>query len=610
MALSVVQRPLGLLVDEYAGSGDVWTFTNGSTTLTCATNHIQTTGSYIYFPDGQALGFWYVTSVDATKIKISEYPGASFYTFKGVGTILSRFTYTNVFPTASGTSYLGAESLSWNAVHLPIVYKLQSTLWPTNSVDTARTVSSYANDNGYVKLTLSGTLTSTVTELEFVKVTFTGGTSAIYQILTWYSNSVVTINLAYIGGITFTSVQYYYNNYHAKIRIYAGLASTHTLAAYKPYTLITEQKCVPDSTGLITININEFLKQQIGILKNDLNAGTLPNNIDAFCQFYISYAEAYDYSVGGYTLLDFVGTYTDDSVPEIYSDVVNFYAVNASLPFKNTYSGLMGDYVGVMASPPLVVGPLQLNFLTPTLYPVITSGQFFDISFINQFGGDTYQLCMRREVLVNGSIVGTFFDNIANNGPGVYRYPVTISAFNEDTIYLRIVDVANKSKYLSETKVITVGGCAFNYIDISWLNYLGGFDYWRFKSNSDYGVQIEGTTQVKKNIFTTWPKSYGAGGDTIRQETSRDSSQTLRVRAEKITMDQINDLYRIMTSPLVQIVTKSPVQTFFDGTQSSTVDRRTILPEASSFIYLQQSEKLFDLEINFVYTDNLPSQSL
>lgn len=562
MALSVVQRPVGAHILSNTG---ILTYTNGSTVLTRIAHGLSST-TIIYFADGQAIGFWLVQKLDNNTISIREYSGATVVTFIGAG---------------SQTYYLCASfsAGSWNAVHLPIVYRLQSTLWPTNSVDTARTVSSYANDNGYVKLTLSGTLTATVTELEFVKVTFTGGTTGIYQILTWYSNSIVTINLAYIGGITFTSVQYYYNNYHARIRIYAGLVSTHVLAAYKPYVLITEQRCIPDSSGTISLNVNEFLKQQIGILKNDLNRNTLPNDIDAFCQFYISYAEGYDYSIGGYTILDFVGSYTDDSVTP--------YASNSDLPFKNVYSGFMQDYVQSTTVLPL------FKFLTPTLYPVISAGQFFDISYIVQ--ADAGQK-MKLERYQNGSIVSSEITSIdiTTYGIGLYRYIVSITG-SEDRIDLTILN--SVSTIISETKTIQVEGCAFNYIDISWLNYLGGFDYWRFKSNSDYGVQIESTTQVRKNIFSNWPKSYGAGADTIRQETSRDSSQTITVRAEYITMDQINDLFRIKTSPLVQIV-------------NSRTDRRTVLVDSDSFVYLQQSEKLFSLEFTCVLTDNLPSQSL
>lgn len=570
MALSIVKRPGENYKRTTPKTGI--SYTAGSSIVT-KTAHGFSTSDVIYIDANEAIGYWYVTVLTVNTFNIREYSGATVYAFVGTGS----FTYYDCVGS------LG--SAVWAAVHLPIVYKLQSTLWPTNSVDTARTVSSYANDSGYVKLTLSGAITATVTELEFVKITFTGGTTGIYQILTWYSNSIVTINLAYIGGITFTSVQYYYNNYHAKIRVYAGLSPFHALGAQKPYTLITEQKCIPDYTGLITVNINEFLKQQIAILKNDLLKGTLPNNIDAFCQFYISFAEAYDYSIGGYTLLDFIGTYSDDPNTQ--------YAVNTDLPFKNISYGGLTNYTNSIANR----SELPYKFLTPTLYPTTNAGQFFDISFIANVSPATWPLRMKRECYKNGSIVNLFFDTITPLDIGVYRYEVAQSIYLEDRIDLTLQSFVIDWESSTETKTITVGDCSFNYLDISWLNYLGGFDYWRFKSNSDYGVQIESTTQVRKNIFTNWPKSYGAGADTIRQETSRDSSQTIKVRAEYITMDQINDLFRIKTSPLVQIV-------------NSRTDRRTILVDSDSFVYLQQSEKLFTLEFNCVLTDNMPSQSL
>jgi len=118
-----------------------------------------------------------------------------------------------------------------------------------------------------------------------------------------------------------------------------------------------------------------------------------------------------------------------------------------------------------------------------------------------------------------------------------------------------------------------------------------------FKSDSDYGVSIEGTKSVKKNIFTNWPKSYGLGADTINQQTQRLSRQTVTVRCENLTEDQVSDLYRIRTSPLVQIV-------------DSRESRRTVIVDGGSFVYLQQREKLFNLEFGISFTDNLPSQSL
>ncbi len=690
MSLSIIKRPQGYINRTTANTG---TYTNGSSVITNA-SHGLSTGDIVYVTNNQATGFWYVTILDANTFNISEYSGAVVYQFIGSGT----FTY-----------YKNIKTHGWNAVHLPIIYKLSSTIWPTNSVDTARTVSSYANDNGYVKLTLSGAIKSDVTELEFVKVTYVGGTTAVYQILSWYSTSIVTINLPYVLGITFSTVQYYYQNYHARIRVYAGLQSSHIYASQKPFELITEQKAIPDSNGVITFNVAEFIKQKIDILKNDLLKGTLQNNLDAFCQFYITYAEAYDYSTGGYTLLDYVGAYTDDSSTFIG------YAVNADLPFKNTYSGAMSQYVP---------SDNAMKFLTPSLFPELTSNQFFDISFLNNVGNG---LRMKREAYSNGSIISLFIDSVDNKGKGIYRFPVSQSIYLEDRIDLTLQQVSPtlqpisnwtnsgsgtswitggtptvtlntgfaNSKYIiapfaaltgveykftitvttnrdddiyyiragflnasfvetdiiysdvigfsnvtvitvptidasyvyvrcgntdllvstiftltrfdytapplnmSETKTITViPSCSkFTNYNICWLNYLGGFDWKVFQSSSDLGMNIEGTKTVNKNIYKDWPRSFGEGADTIKQETSRNTRQTITLRAENQTSDQINDLFRLKESPLVQIV-------------NSSNDRRTIIPDAQSFVYYKQREKLFNFEFTAIFTDNLPSQAL
>lgn len=566
MALSVIKRPRGFINSTTGVTG---TYTNGSSVIT-KTGHGLITGATIFISDNQASGFWYVTPLTVDTFNIREYATATVYTFIGTG----NFTYYASVDVAGHP---------WNALHLPIVYKLASTLWPTNAVDTSRTVSSYANDLGYVKLTLSGDIKSDVTELEFVKVTFTGGTTAIYQILTWYSNSIVTINLPYIGGITFVSVQYYYQDYHARIRIYGGLVSTHFFGSQKPYELITEIKAIPDSSGIVTVNINEYLKQKVDILRNDLLKGTLQNNLDAFCQFYIEYAEAYSYSAGGYTLLDYIGSYTTDSVTG--------YAVNADLPFKNLHSGYMSDYVyGSSAT--------KLKFLTPSVEPVLF-GNFFDISFINQIGA---RLRMKIERYQNGQIInsigGLVFEDLNDYGVGVYRYPVTQSAYLEDRIDLTLQwNDYTGFVSISETKTIMVDtGCAFAYLDFAWLNSLGGFDYWRFKDLSEYGADIRDTTEAVKNIYPTWPRSFGQDADTIRFETSRVSNQTINVRADNLTDQQVIDLKNIKLSPLVQIV-------------NSRTDRRTVILDKSSFMFLKKGDKNHTLSFTCAYTDDFPSQS-
>lgn len=588
MALSVIKRPIALrIIPTTIQAALTFDVSNiGGQANFNLTSHGLLTGDYIYVVSdcSEYNGFWYIQEVDANNIRIREYATASNVSF---------YPYKTANRTA--TVYECYNLANINAVHNPIVYKLASTAWPTNSVDTARTVSSYANDLGYVKLTLSGDIKSDVTELEFVKVTFTGGESEVYQILTWYSNSIVTIDLPYIGGITFVSVQYYYQNYHAKIKIFAGLVSTHTYADQKPFEEICEIKAVPDDDGVITININEYLKSKINIISNNLNLGSIPNDIDSFCQFYISVAEAYSYSAGGYTLLDFVSSYTSDLSNG------NFYALNASMPFKNIYSGMMSEYA---ADAPSYI--LTQKFLTPSAYPVLRAtqsrtlgpvSQFFDISF---FRVSAASLRMKREVYSNGTIVNLYLDSIIDVGVGVYRYEVDRSVYLEDRIDLTVQLESGGTWFdLSETKTITVDdscGQSDTPIDLSWKNYLGGHDYWRFKEFAEFGADATETTEATKNIFPTWPNSWGEDADTVRYETSRKFNQTVTVVAENLTEDQLEDLFRIKLSPLVQVV-------------NSRSDRRTVIPDKSSFTYFKQGDKVFSFQMKFNYTDDLPSQS-
>lgn len=565
MSLSVIQRPRGGVFNT-STAGNTGVFTDGSAVITRLLG-APATGVQVYISNGQAQGIWYAVNLSGTTFTIRENSNGSDFVFYGSGT----FTY-----------YETQGDHNWNAVHLPIVFKLKSDLWPTNSVDTARTVSSFANDNGFVKLTLSGALLSSLSELEFVKITGIQE-AGVYQIITWYSTSVVTISLPYYTSLAFggASVQYYYNNYRAKIRLYAGLTSSHAFGSVRPYTLVCEKEIVPDSTGVISYNCNEDLKafMSSSMLTNDLISGALQNNLNAFTMFYITYAEAYDYSAGGYGLLDFVGSYTSDS------GTFEGYAVNASLPFKNLYSGYMSEYIYGGVSTNL------LKFLTPTQYPV-HAGNYFDISWINQYGVGTNSLYIER--YKNGTLVTAAHTYVNNNGVGIYRQSVSILS-DEDRID---VSVFSSTTRISEIKTITVDtSCYGSCIDVSWLNYLGGFDYWRFKSLSDYGTEISGTTEQTKNITTNWPKSYGPTADTIRYETGRASRNTIVLRAENLTSDQVQDLFRLKTSPLVQIV-------------NSTTDKRTIIPDKNSFVYYQQINKLHTLTFNVSYTDENPVQSL
>lgn len=131
---------------------------------------------------------------------------------------------------------------------------------------------------------------------------------------------------------------------------------------------------------------------------------------------------------------------------------------------------------------------------------------------------------------------------------------------------------------------------------ISWLNNLGGFEYWPFVGYKDHNLEITETGTTTKNIFPQWPKSYGANADTIRKQTFRKSRKQKVIRSQVLTRDQANVIgEEIKSSPLVQLI-------------SSRRDRRTLLVDDASFTVTQDRNKVHFLNFTVTYTDNVPTQ--
>lgn len=132
---------------------------------------------------------------------------------------------------------------------------------------------------------------------------------------------------------------------------------------------------------------------------------------------------------------------------------------------------------------------------------------------------------------------------------------------------------------------------------ISWLNYLGGFEYFLFTAQKEYDIEIEDAGAVDINIFPEFPESYGINADTIRKQTFRNSRNKIIVRSQLITLQQLNALAYIKTSPCVQII-------------YSRTDRRTVIVDTDSFKKYDEGDKQYILEFSISYTDPIPSQSV
>lgn len=132
-------------------------------------------------------------------------------------------------------------------------------------------------------------------------------------------------------------------------------------------------------------------------------------------------------------------------------------------------------------------------------------------------------------------------------------------------------------------------------IYLTWLNYLGGFEYFIFLAEKEFGVDVQESQATKENILPNWGKSWGETADTIEKETFRISKERVLVRTQHLTINQLEALSLLRSSPLVQIV-------------YSRQSRRTVLVDTNSFKKYDEGDKLFTLQFTITFTDEIPSQ--
>lgn len=132
-------------------------------------------------------------------------------------------------------------------------------------------------------------------------------------------------------------------------------------------------------------------------------------------------------------------------------------------------------------------------------------------------------------------------------------------------------------------------------IYISFLNYLGGFEYFFFTAEKEFSIDVDETQQSRRNIFPAWEKSWGETADTVDRSTVRKTRKRIVVRSQHLTENQRDVLSLIKSSPVVQII-------------YSRTNRRTVIVDSDSFKIYDESEKLYACQFSIIYTDEIPSQ--
>lgn len=132
---------------------------------------------------------------------------------------------------------------------------------------------------------------------------------------------------------------------------------------------------------------------------------------------------------------------------------------------------------------------------------------------------------------------------------------------------------------------------------LTFLNHLGGFEYFLFTASKEFSVLIEETGETTQNILPNWPQSFGQNADTIRKQTYRRSRSEILIRSQYLSLSQLQAITEIRTSPLVQII-------------YSRNNRRTVIVDSDSFRVYDEKDKTYTISFRMRFTDNLPSQRL
>jgi len=101
----------------------------------------------------------------------------------------------------------------------------------------------------------------------------------------------------------------------------------------------------------------------------------------------------------------------------------------------------------------------------------------------------------------------------------------------------------------SDQKVLINSECEKQSIYLTWLNNLGGWEYWNFTAQKEYGIDIEDSSEFDKNI--DWDTEF-INGETVTALEQVEARNTRTVRSQFLTQPQVTAIAGIKTSIRVQ----------------------------------------------------------
>ena len=197
----------------------------------------------------------------------------------------------------------------WSSSELPLKYTFESDLYPTNTYDTAWSITASAY-NAVLKGLELAIGNHDLINLDKIEINGTG-TVLDGGIFSIKGTTGTTIIIDYFSTLNITTgtVLKYYNNYNGVVKVYAGARDGHpyNTVGLKPFKLIGELVATFDKDNKASIDVRSYIKPDITTDFDSIN----DNSHYAWTDFTIEYSESYDKSDGSK-----VTTYNSDFVED------------------------------------------------------------------------------------------------------------------------------------------------------------------------------------------------------------------------------------------------------------------------------------------------------
>ena len=493
---------------------------------------------------------------------------------------------------------------NWVPAWLPIQYKFSTNKWPVNTFDAEDTITSVSDANGFARVVINSA-SVTYVEKEYIKIAGSTVSSydGVWQILQLHSTTDFTISANYNGNDSGNTFQRYYNNYHFKFRVYAGIPSGHFKESDDPMALRGTEDAFPNSSNLAIVDISSYIRRRLSPIENDLCSAVsasnawMGNDSNMWSSFYISYAESYDTVTSG-EVTTYTSTYQDD-MKDIY-DLNLKYASNSAKPFQNFQGKSIGEYAIFDTNPEEVEAKWMTLFDSPTYF----RGLEYDLSIIIAYteedlvDGGFFLEYVLTEYDENGTQLNTETAAIDREGEGLYRFAFSEYPFQSSTETVEIYLQKSSGEKLSETKTVKIA-TSCNKIYLRWLNQPGGWDGWEFQARNDKGLDVRDRKIVRRNIYNDFDTDF-VYGTTQDDYYDTEAYETRSIATQWLTRDEVENL-------ALWLKTSNKVQEIFTSDESGCTryKHRTVLIDRDSFIYLPSENKLYSLNFTYRYTDQM-----